>query len=291
MPSTRHATAAARPRRPAVSAAPPAPPAHDDDRDAGGAPPARTAGDAPPIAVKTLAKALGLLDAVAASQHPPTVGELAARTGLARPTAYRLVQALVAAGFLEQHANDQRLAIGYAVLPLAASLLDRNRLRLEALPHLQSLAVRMNSRVNLGILHRQRVLILGGTEKPNLPTIYSRFGRTVPAHCCALGKAMLAFLPPARARAALAARPLEARTPNTITTVPAMLAEFEAIRARGYATERGENTPTSCCVAAPIFGADDEPVGAISVSGRSLEALIADIEAVQQTAELVSHLI
>lgn len=241
--------------------------------------------------VKTLGKALSLLDAVAAFEHPPTISELAASTGLARPTAYRLVQTLVAAHFLEQNPNDQRLTIGFAVLPLASSLLDRNRLRVEALPHLQALAQKMNERVNLGILHQQRVLILGGTEKPSLPTIYSRFGRTVPVHCCALGKALLAFQPVERARAILAANPMVARTPKTITTLPAMLKELDATRTRGYSVERGENTPTSCCVAVPILGANEQAVGAISVSGRSVEALVKNIDQILGAAELISHLL
>lgn len=240
---------------------------------------------------KTLAKALTLLDVVATAEHPPTVSELAVRAGLTRPTAHRLVQTLVSAGFVQQDPLDNRLTIGYAVLPLASSLLDRNRLRLEALPHVQALAHKMNERVNLGILNRNRVLILAGGEKPSLPTIYSRFGRTVPVHCCALGKAMLAFLPPGEALAIAKAYPLTARTAKTITNVSALLDDLEAVRARGYSTENGENSATSSCVGVPIFDSHDRPIAAISVSARSLEPLIKDIGDVLRTAELISHIL
>ncbi|MBN9429810.1 MAG: IclR family transcriptional regulator [Burkholderiales bacterium] len=250
-----------------------------------------TADDAPPAAVKTLGKALALLDGVASAEHPPTISELAQKVGLTRPTAYRMVQTLVASGFLQQGPVDGRLSIGFAVLPLASSLLDHNRLRLEALPHLQALAQKMNERVNLDILHQHRILILAGSEKPNLPTIYSRFGRSVPMHCCALGKAMLAYLPDDTVREIVAAQPLVARTPNTITSWAALQKDLKQIRARGYSTERGENSPTSCCVGAPILGANDLPVGAISVSGRSIDALIKDIDQVLAAAELISHLL
>lgn len=241
--------------------------------------------------VKTLGKALTLLDVVAASDHPPTISELALKAGLTRPTAHRLVQTLVAAGFLQQDLLDNRLTIGFAVLPLASSLLDRNRLRLEALPHLQALAHKMNERVNLGILNRNRVLILAGGEKPSLPTIYSRFGRSVPVHCCALGKAMLAFLPTEDVQAIVKAQPLTARTPKTITTVSALLKDLEAVRARGYSIENGENSPTSCCVGVPILDDHDRPIAAISVSARSLDALIRNISEALRTAELISHIV
>lgn len=247
--------------------------------------------DVPAQAVKTLAKALQVLEAVARFPHPPTISELALSIGISRPTAYRLVQTLVAAGFLQQNDNDARLTIGFSVLPLASSLLDRNRLRLGAMPHLQALAHKLNARVNLGILHREQVLLLGGAEKPNLPTIYSRFGRAIPLHSSGLGKVILAHLPPERATLLLQANEMTARTPNTITTLPAMRRELSAIRERGYATENAENAPTSSCVAVAILDVEGHPVGAVSASGRSLEGLVAQADEVQATAELISHLL
>ncbi|CAN5485725.1 IclR family transcriptional regulator [soil metagenome] len=246
---------------------------------------------APLQLVKTLGKALSLLDWVAKAEHPITVGALAQRSGFSRPTTYRLVNTLVAAGFLEQNAVDGRLTIGYGILPLAASLLDTNRLRIEALPHLQSLAATVNSRVNLGVLHLQKIMILAGGEKPSLPTVRARFGQTVPVHTCALGKAILSGLPTEEVKVIIAAQPLVPRTPHTITTLPALLDDLARIRKRGYSTELRENTLTSCCIGVPIFNGNDQPVAAISVSGRSLEALEKDIEHVLGTAELISHLV
>jgi DNA-binding IclR family transcriptional regulator len=241
--------------------------------------------------VKTLGKALSLLDHVGRAEHPCTIGELAVMTGMSRPTTHRLVQTLVGAGFLQQNRRDGRLSIGLAVLPLAASLLDTHRLRTEALPHMHSLAQRLNARVNMGILYQQRVLILAGADKPTLPLMQSRFGRTVPVHCCALGKAILAHLPAPEAQAMLAEQSLAARTPNTITAVPALLADLEKTRQRGWSTEFRENTPTSCCVGVPILHGGELPPAAISIAGRSIELLEKDIGPVLETAELIAHLL
>jgi hypothetical protein len=71
-------------------------------------------------AVKSLRKALSVLNAVAAADRPLTVAEVARHAGIARPTAYRFVQTLVVEGSLAQDATDGRLSIGFAVLPLAA---------------------------------------------------------------------------------------------------------------------------------------------------------------------------
>jgi DNA-binding IclR family transcriptional regulator len=250
------------------------------------------AADASPQAVvKTLGKALALLDLVGRAEHPPTIGELAVIAGMSRPTTHRLVQTLVGAGFLQQNKRDGRLSVGLAVLPLAASLLDTHRLRTEALPHIQALAQKMNARVNMGILYQQRVMILAGAEKPSLPVINSSFGRTVPMHCCGLGKAILAHLPTDEIEAILKEQPLVARTPYTITSASALREDLDKTRERGWATEFRENRATSCCVAVPIQHGMDMPPAAISLAGRSIEALEQEIAPLLETAEIVAHML
>jgi DNA-binding IclR family transcriptional regulator len=242
-----------------------------------------------PSAVKSLRKALAILTAVATIEPPPTIAEIALRTGLARATAHRLVQTLIAEGHLEQEPVNGRLGIGYSVLPLAASLLDRNRMRLEALPRLNALAQDTQQRTNLGILHQNRLLYLAGVEKPSLPTLYSRFGRMAPAHSCSLGKAILANLPDFDIKALVVAQPLVAETPHTITNLRALTKELAATRERGYAIDRQERVIGTYCIAVPIFDAHHRAVGAIGLSGQSLDPLLSHVDAVKHTAELVSH--
>jgi IclR family acetate operon transcriptional repressor len=239
--------------------------------------------------VKSLRKALTVLNVVARADRPLTIAEVAIAAGIARPTAYRFVQTLVGAGYLTQDPLDGRLSVGFAVLPLASSLLDRNRMRIEALPHLHALARETGERANLGILYRDQVLYIAGVEKPALPTIYSRFGKNAPAHCSSLGKAVLAYLPESDVTALLSRKPLVACTPTTITGRAAFMKELAEARARGYAIDRAEHAPGSCCVAAPIFDANNRPIGAIGVSGRELEPLVKHQDLVRQTAEVISH--
>jgi DNA-binding IclR family transcriptional regulator len=132
-------------------------------------------------------------------------------------------------------------------------------------------------------------LYIAGVEKPSLPTIYSRFGKHAPAHCSSLGKAILAYLPEPDVRALLGRKPLEAHTPSTITNRVAFFKELADTRKRGYAIDRAELVPKSYCLAAPIFDANNRPVGAIGVSGRELEPLIKHEELVRQTAEVITH--
>jgi IclR family KDG regulon transcriptional repressor len=242
-------------------------------------------------AVKSLRKALGILNCVANSDHPLTVAEVALETGLARPTAHRLAQTLIAEGHLWQDPLDGRLSVGFSVLQLASSLLDRNRLRIEALPHLQVLAQKTGERANLGIIHQNRLLYLAGVEKPSLPTIYSRFGKTAPVHCSSLGKAIAAYLPEAEFKKLIAAAPLDPQTPKSITSFRRFVDELNEVRVKGYAVDIEEHQLGSFCLAAPIFDRQDRVVGAIGLSGRSLEPLLAEVDTIRHTAELITHVL
>ena len=239
--------------------------------------------------VKSLLKALSLLDALGAAARPLTVSELARATGISRPTAHRLIQTLVSAGYVAEDPDTGRLSIGYSVLALSATALDRNRLRTESLPQLQNLAAATGERTNLGILHRGQVLYLAGVEKPNLPMIYSRFGKTAPVHCCSLGKVMRAWLPAEEAEAILRAGPLVAATPYSETDPDRVLAELATIRANGYATDMQEHMVASFCIGAPIRDAKQSVIGAISISCSTPEKARSHIQTLLDAAERISH--
>lgn len=241
--------------------------------------------------VKTLRKALSILDIVASADTALTVAEIALKSGLSRPTAHRLVQTLVAEGHLMQEPYDSRVSIGFSVLQLASSMLDRNRLRLEALPHLQALAIRSGERANLGILHKNAVLYLAGVEKPSLPTIYSRFGKTAPVHCSSLGKAILAFMPDNEARSIIGSAALLPQTSHSITDMAQLFAQFAEIRAAGYAVDLQEHMYGSFCIAAPIIDKRNCVIGAIGLSGRAIDPLIEEAPHLRHTAELIAHVL
>ena len=241
--------------------------------------------------IKSLRKALAVLEEVGRAEIPPRIAEVAMAVGISRPTAYRIVRTLIAEGYLSLDPQSGRLAIGYSVLQQSARLLDGNRMRLEALPHLQHLANVSGERTNLGIIHQHRVLYLAGVEKPTLPTIYSRFGKTAPAHCCSLGKAILAhFSRQGRAYAASGAasvcpdQPIDRQQRQ-------VHGGTRAVRQRGYATDLEEHMTQSFCVAATIFDGQNRAVGAIGISGRQFEPLLEHVPLLKHTAETISHVL
>jgi DNA-binding IclR family transcriptional regulator len=240
---------------------------------------------------KTVQKAIAVLEVIGTSEKPLRIAEVALRTGMSRPTCHRIVQTLAAEGYVFQDPESGRLSGGFSLLMVAAGLLDTNRLRLESLPHLQALAKETGERTNLGILHRGQVLYLAGVEKPTLPTIYTRFGKTAPAHCCSLGKAILAYLPDQEVRSLIGSQPLAPQTANSTTSVQDLLQELEATRRQGYAIDREEHVLGSVCIAATILDGNNRALGAISISGRSADTLLEHVPLLRHTAEVISHVL
>jgi IclR family acetate operon transcriptional repressor len=105
-----------------------------------------------------------------------------------------------------------------------------------------------------------------------------------PAHCTALGKALLAHLPEAEVDAIIAARPLVALTPRTLTDPAALAAALATVRAQGYAVDDEERTPGVICIAAPIRDHGGAVAAAVSVAGPAARLRQAGIE---RLAEIV----
>jgi DNA-binding IclR family transcriptional regulator len=95
----------------------------------------------------------------------------------------------------------------------------------------------------------------------------SRVGGRVPAHCTALGKCMLAYLPEGVVRDFYTHEGLRSFTPNTITDLDELVRELGETGQRGFAIDDTEHELGVKCVAAPVWNHEKEVAGAISVSG------------------------
>ncbi len=242
--------------------------------------------------VQSVDRVVALLDSLGQAERPLTVRELSAAVGLPRPTIYRLVHTLEAHGLLVS--SDSRYAIGPRVLWLAGRRLQQIELRAAGRPHLVELARRTGETAHLAVLEQGQVVYIDKVESGGPLRMASTVGAIMPAHCTALGKAMLAFLPPAQLQEVLRTHGLPRRTANTITDPARLLAELAAVRARGYAIDNVENEEGIRCVGAPIIDHRGQVAGAVSVSGSvatiTLERARRDLSVrVREAAQQISR--
>jgi IclR family transcriptional regulator, KDG regulon repressor len=243
--------------------------------------------------VDAAAKALDLLNVFSFSERKLSLNNLAARTGIPRATAFRLLSTLEQSGFIAKVGSEYRLGIKCLVLGnVVAADLD---VREKAHPHLVALRDITRETTHVAVLHQWQVVYLD--RVPSLQPVgfmQSRTGAILPAHCTALGKTLLAHQPEAEVAAWAASATFEALTPYTLTSAEPLLEELRLIRERGYALDEQEHEIGVRCIAAPIRNHRAEVVAAISVAGpeyRMPETMSGStmLEHVCATARAISH--
>jgi IclR family acetate operon transcriptional repressor len=192
--------------------------------------------------------------------------DVARETGLSEATALRYLTTLGRHGFVERDAAGA-YALGIRVFKLGRRALGRPDVRKLALPHLERLLQRFGETVNLAVRQGEEVVIIDVLESSQSIRKGASIGESDSWHCSGLGKAILATLPPAEARALLARLGLPRATGRTLTTVEALEADLQAIRARGYAVDDEEAEDGLRCVAAAVRDHHGRARYAISVSG------------------------
>lgn len=213
--------------------------------------------------VQSVDRALDLLEAMARADRPLGVGELAAATGLAQGTAHRLLRTLQARGYVRRDAA-RKYALGASAFVLGDAA--QRSLARSAQPHLSELVRLCGETANLAVLEGDEVVYLAQIPSPHSLRMFAEVGRHVPAHTTAVGKVLLAAMPPERARALVARTGLAPRTPKSITDADEFMHELAATRERGWASDEGEQELGVRCAAVPVgHGAD--VVAAMSVSG------------------------
>jgi len=214
----------------------------------------------------SVVRAFELLDRVAsAGADGITLAKLSAGTPKARSTTHRYVTTLIALGAVRRD-DAGRLRLGLKLLELASGLLDGDNLRAVAEPVLRELGARTGETVHLGVPSDGHVVYIAKVESPQSVRLVSRIGSHALLHCTAMGKAIMAQLPPSELQVALAL-PRVLRTLHTITGEDVLLAELDKIRMTGVAIDDEENELGVRCAGAAILDSRSVPVAAISVSG------------------------
>lgn len=217
-----------------------------------------------PGSVQSIERAAAVLRLLAAAPDGLGVADLGNALGLARPTVHGILRTLHQVGFVEQDHSGAHYHLSDAFGRLGDTYLDPNELRSRAINWADSLASRSGEVVRVGRLTDGRVVVVHHVFRPDDSDQHLDVGTTLPAHACALGKAVLAF------DAGAGAEPsrLEAFTTRTIVDPGTLARELAAVRARGWAGDLEEHTVEVAGIAAPIRGLGGLVVGAVGLTGR-----------------------
>lgn len=203
--------------------------------------------------VGTLDRALSVLAAVETGAR--TFTAVARTTRLPRSTAHRLLKALEAHGFLALDPSGYRL--GLRLVQLGAVARREAPLRDLAHPALERLADETRESAQLYVrLEDVRVCVDAVESRNELRTIVP-VGATLPLFAGSAAKVFLAWDPHRVRQIRRAADP------------DRFARDVELVRSRGWASSSGEREAGVGSVSAPVLGAEDALLAAVSVSGPS----------------------
>lgn len=233
--------------------------------------------------VQTVDRALQILESFEDEAEARGVSELAARLGVHRSTASRLVATLEGRGFLERVPGSERFRLGPSLgrLGLLASR-HRDLTEIARLP-MQELADRTGETVTLAVRDGNETITIAQVDARYVVGVKNWVGRRTPLHCTSDGKVLLAFGNGRRPTGTL-----KGLTGKTITVRAELGRQLEEVRRRGWATALGEFEEGLHGVAAPVLDRSGKCRAALSVSGPSYRVPADALEGLAETCTLAA---
>ena len=229
---------------------------------------------------QSLERGLAILSYFTSSRPTLGIADIADGLGMSRSTTHRYVITLVALGYLEQGAS-RKYRLGPRVTDLGISAIDSTGLRERAHPSLEELRQRTSHTASLAVLDGDEVLYVdharGFRRDQGKIDLDLSPGSRLPAHCTAMGKLLLAYLPEHEQRELLASLQLTKHGPNTITAKQTLREQLEQIRKDGLAVNDQELDPELRSIAAPVRDRTGAVRAAVNLAAPSSAVALAEL--------------
>lgn len=197
--------------------------------------------------VPALRRAHAILEILASAVEPVRVSALLEATGLSRSTLYLLLDSLQRQHWIEKQGDGYLIGVKLYELGNAYVRHDGYQSAFRSLA--AAFVATHDEVVQLATLDGPDIVYIAREDSRRPVRLVSDLGSRLPAHCSALGKALLASLPDEELLERLPEK-LIAVTPRSITRRSALLRELKRIRETGIASEYEEAAAGLTCFAA-----------------------------------------
>jgi DNA-binding IclR family transcriptional regulator len=211
-----------------------------------------------------IAKAFGLLDAMAQARGPSRLSTLATDLGLQKSTVHRVLNELIDLGFVEQDPTTGLYRPTLRTWEIGTSIVADLPIKQVASPTLQQLHAQTGETVSLTVRSGDDALFLDKLISPRPLRFTTRVGSRVPLPLIASGRALLAH---AVDGPDVVRRVAERPKLQAILDVDRVLKELSDTRRRGYSMSSPRTGVVS--IAAAVIDAGNDAVAALSVSAST----------------------
>lgn len=216
--------------------------------------------------VKSLSKAIDLLDVLCASRRGLSLSELSERCGYPKSTTHALASTLRDRGLLRQLQNGD-YALGLRLFEYGSAVSRGFDISELSRPYLESLSSLTGANSVISLLDGESAVSFDYAVSSSGVQILPEIGVRLPLHCTSQGKLMLAYLPQSRVLSLFRRQSMHRYTRHTIDEIDDLLSQLSEIRENGYAVEDGEYKVGLRSVSAPVFDANGELKYALTTIG------------------------
>jgi IclR family transcriptional regulator, pca regulon regulatory protein len=228
--------------------------------------------DASPDFIEALARGLDVIRAFEPRHTPMPLAAVAAATGLARPTARRILLTLEQLGYVRAVSGGYELTP--RVLQLGMSYVLSRNLWEVARPHMEKLVARTHESSSIAQLDGSDIVYVARVAVPKIVALAVTIGTRFPAMQTSLGKVLLAALPPGQAERVLAEASRSGIVPRWQPSSAQRAEELREVRARGWAFTDEQLAPGIRSVAAPLRDGDGNVIAALNVNAHAAETTV-----------------
>jgi DNA-binding IclR family transcriptional regulator len=222
----------------------------------------------PKYPVKSLDKALSILDLIHEEAGNLSLSEIASRLGLEKGTVHRMLQTLQSKRFIQQDPVTRKYGLGDRSIELG-SRIDKNKaLRSILEPHLKKILKKCKETVWVVVLEGDETKCIVRSEPDKFLKVTFQEGCRLPAHCTGAGRILLAGLTDESVRKLYEGeKTLKRLTPKSIGAIERLMKVIKQIRKEDIDFEYDQVSIGANCVSVPIRNLHGELVAAMSISG------------------------
>jgi DNA-binding IclR family transcriptional regulator len=235
----------------------------------------------PNYQIRSVERALDVLEAFTAEEPALPIDVLCERTHLPKSTAFKILSVLEHRDYVQKSQDGGPYRIGFQAFEVGNKYLAGLTMLEIVHPFLKKLVRRFpQSAAHVAVLSpTETKIVYVNVLTRNTLLVPAPIGSQLWAHATALGKCLLAGLPEEALERRLACIEMPQLTGKTITDPQRLRAHLERVRAQGYALDDEELAPGNLCVAVPCRDRQGMTVASISTA-HVKEAMTDDMAAV-----------
>ena len=238
----------------------------------------------------TLSKGLTILEHLSATKNSKGVSEISRDLGLTKSNTFRLLQTLVALGYV-RHEADKTYGATLKTWQVGRNVVENLNLRSAAAPMMRYLADETSETVYLAVRDGLKVIYIDKIDSEKPIRSWNAIGGTAPLFCVGTGKSILSA-DYALLRDRIAGE-VTAFTDRTLTDLADLDQDMAKTAMRGYAVDLGEYRPNIYSLGAAIRLPGGETVGALGISVPDVNLKEGDVDRfgalIKHAAAAVSH--